>query len=112
MVTNIKISGTAVPMKTVGRILSYFFLCSVSLFIFAVILSLSGQPFSTSVAMSVACLTSVGPLPGICDSEVFMALPAIMKLVCCLILIVGRMEIFALLILIALVRFNKEQHQW
>ena len=112
MITNIKISGTSVPMKIVGRVLSFFFLCSVTLFIFSMILSLSGQPFSTSVAMSMACLTNIGPLPGICESSAFMTLPALMKLFCCLILVVGRMEIFAFLILIAFLRKNNERRPW
>ena len=112
MITNIKVSGISVPMKIVGRVLSFFFLCSVTLFIFSVILSLSGQAFSTSVAMSMACLTNIGTLPGICESSAFMALPAVMKLFCCLILVVGRMEIFALLIIISLINIKKDSHQW
>ena len=112
MITNIKVSGTSVPMKIVGRVLSFFFLCSVTLFVFSVILSLSGQAFSTSVAMSMACLTNIGPLPGICESSAFMALPAMMKLFCCLILVVGRMEIFAFLIILSLINIKKDRHQW
>ena len=112
MITSIKINHVAVPMKIVGRVLSFFFLCSVTLFIFSVILSLSGQPFSVSVAMSAACLTNVGTLPGICESATFMALPALIKLFCCCILIIGRIEIFAFLILIGLIHFRKEQKPW
>ena len=112
MITNIKVSGISVPMKIVGRVLSFFFLCSVTLFVFSFILSLSGQTFSTSVAMSMACLTNIGPLPGICEPSAFMALPAIMKLFCCLILIVGRMEIFAFLILISFIKIGRERRPW
>ncbi len=112
MMTNIKVSGASVPMKIVGRVLAFFFLCSVSMFVFSVILSLSGQPFSTSVAMSMACLTNTGTLPGICDSETFLELPIVMKLLCCLIFVVGRMEIFAFLILAALIHFNQEKRTW
>lgn len=112
MVTSIKVNGTAVPMKIVGRVLSFFFLSSVTLFIFSVILSLSGQPFSTSVAMSAACLANVGTLPGICEPSTFAALPSIMKLFCCCILIIGRIEIFALLILIGLIHLNRERNPW
>ena len=112
MITSIKISGISVPMKIVRRVLSFFFLCSVTLFIFSVILSLSGQAFSTSVAMSIACLTNIGPLPGLCESSIFMALPAMMKLFCCFILIVGRMEIFAFLILLAYLHMNRERRTW
>ncbi len=112
MVTSVKVNGSAVPMKVVGLILSFFFLCLVTLFIFSVILSLSGQPFSTSVAMSAACLSNVGTLPGICESITFAALPAIMKIFCCCILIIGRIEIFAFLAMIGLLRSNRERNPW
>ena len=112
MITSIKVNHIAVPMKIVGRVLSFFFLCSVTLFIFSVILSLSGQPFSVSVAMSAACLTNIGTLPGICGSAEFIALPAVMKLLCCLILVVGRIEIFAFLILFGFIHFSKERKPW
>ena len=112
MITSIKVNNIAVPMKIVGRVLSFFFLCSVTLFIFSVILSLSGQPFSVSVAMSTACLTNIGTLPGICESTAFMTLPSVMKLMCCLILVVGRIEIFTFLILIGLIRLSKERKPW
>ena len=112
MITSIKVNHIAVPMKIVGRVLSFFFLCSVTLFIFSVILSLSGQPFSVSVAMSAACLTNIGTLPGICESAEFMALPAAMKLFCCLILVVGRIEVFAFLILLGFIHFSKERKPW
>ena len=112
MITSVKINGVAVPMKIVGRVLSFFFLSSVTLFIFSVVLSLSGQPFSTSVAMSAACLTNVGILPGICESAAFANLPAMMKLFCCCILVIGRIEIFAFMILIGFIHFRNERKPW
>ena len=112
MMTNVKISGVAIPAKTTGRILSFFFLYMVTFFICSVILSLSGQPFSTSVAMSIACLTSIGPLPVICDTAAFFALPPVMKLFCCFILIIGRMEIFAFLVLVFHFFTRFDSHQW
>ncbi len=112
MMPSIKVNGAVVPMKVVGRILSYFFLCMLTLFVCSVILSLSGQPFSTSVVMTLACLTSVGIMPGLCDSATFMNLPVIMKLFCALIFIVGRMEIFAFLIVISSIKIRQEKSRW
>ena len=112
MITNIKINGVAVPMKIVGRVLSFFFLFLTVMFLFSVILSLSGQPLSTSVAMSFACLTNIGALPELCETSAFMALPAIMKLFCCFILIIGRVEIFVILILIAMLFKYRKQRKW
>ena len=112
MMPSIKVNGTAVPMRVVGRILSYFFLCAVTLFACSVVLSLSGQPFSTSVVMTLACLTNVGTMPGLCDADTFMQLPALLKLFCSLILVVGRMEIFAFLIVISSINIRHEKSHW
>ena len=112
MMPSIQINGAVVPMKIVGRILSYFFLCMLTLFVCSVILSLSGQPFSTCVVMTLACLTSVGIMPGLCDSATFMNLPVIMKLFCALIFIVGRMEIFAFLIVLSSIKIRQEKSRW
>lgn len=100
MVTRIRISDSAVKMEIVSRILSFFFLTIVIFFGCAVILSLSGVRFSTAVGMSMACLTTIGIAPGLCLPETFLALPILMKIFCCVILIVGRVEIFAAGILI------------
>ena len=112
MMPSIKINGAAVPMKVVGRILSYFFLCALTMFVCSVILSLSGQPFSTSVVMTLACLTNVGIMPGLCDSATFMNLPVIMKMFCALIFVVGRMEIFAFLIVVSSIKIRRQKIRW
>ena len=106
MVTNIRVNKVAVPKKIVGRILGFFFLSVLTLFISSAIFSFSGTTFSEGVAMSVACLTNVGVLPGICEPSNFVNLSAGGKIFCMIILIVGRLEIFALLIFLASVQFN------
>ena len=112
MMTGIKVNGAVVPAKVIGRILSFFFLCAITLFAGAVILSLSGQPFSTSVVMTLACLTNVGIMPGLCDTSTFLKLPDVMKLFCALIFVVGRMEIFAFLIFASSIKFRREKTHW
>ena len=112
MMPSITVNGSIVPIRVIGRILSYFFLCALTLFVCSVILSLSGQPFSTSVVMTLACLTNVGIMPGLCDSSTFMQLPIVMKLFCALIFVVGRMEIFAFLIVLSSVKICREKTHW
>ena len=125
MITSIKVSTpsastsntkASVPLKIVGRILGFFFLCALTLFICSVLLSLSGQSLSTSVAMSLACLTNIGTLPGICEASTFSELPILMKMLCCVILVIGRVEIFAFLILIVTVAGggsgNSSKQKW
>lgn len=112
MMTAIKISDSPVPMRTVGRILCFFFLVLVTMFICAALLSFAGATFSEGVAMSVACLSSVGILPGLCDADNFRNLSELGKIFCMIILIVGRLEIFALLITVAGLRFKRKKNNW
>lgn len=101
MMTVLKVNKVIVPTEIIGRILGFFFLACITLFICAAGLSFTGLNFSEAVAMSFACLTNVGTLPGICDAENFLELPAAGKIFCMAILIIGRLEIFVLLIFIA-----------
>lgn len=106
MVTSIRVNKFIVPQKIGGNILSFFFLSALTLFICAAILSFTGTTFSKAVAMSVACLTNVGVLPGICDPADFITLSVAGKIFCMLILIVGRLEIFVLLMFLANFKFK------
>ena len=112
MMTAIRVGDVPVPMQTVGRILSYFFLVLVTMFICAAVLSATGAVFSKAVAMSVACLSTVGNLPGLCDASDFIALNTFGKIFCIVILVVGRLEIFALLIALAGIRIRRRKSDW
>ncbi len=112
MMTAIRVGDIPVPMKTVGRILGFFFLALVTMFICAAVLSFAGPTFSEAVSMSVACLSNVGNLPGLCDADNFRALSEFGKIFCMIILIVGRLEIFALLIAVAGMRFRRKKSNW
>ena len=112
MMTAIKVGELPVPMHTVGRILSFFFLALLTMFICAAVLSFTGATFSEAVAMSIVCLSNVGILPGLCDAETFRTLSAAGKIFCMMILIVGRLEIFALLIAVAGLKFKRKKSNW
>ena len=110
MMTAIRVGNVPVPMKTVGRILAFFFLSLVTMFICAALLSFTGATFSEAVSMSVACLSTVGNVPGLCDAEDFKNLSNLGKIFCMIILIIGRLEIFALLITVAGIKFRKKSN--
>ncbi len=112
MMTAIRVGDTPVPMRTVGRILSYFFLVLVTMFICAAVLSFGGPAFSESVAISAACLSTVGHLPGICDADTFRSLSDFDKIFCMVILVVGRLELFALLLAVAGIRIRRKKSDW
>ncbi|MBQ7704058.1 MAG: TrkH family potassium uptake protein [Selenomonadaceae bacterium] len=112
MMTVIKVNKFTVPTETIGRILGFFFLSCVTLFICAAVLSFSGLSFSEAVAMSFSCLTNVGNLPGLCEPENFLGLPAAGKFFCMIILILGRLEIFVLLIFIVGLVSQRNVKDW
>ncbi len=112
MMTAIRVGDLPVPIQTCGRILSFFFLALLTMFICAAVLSFTGATFSEAVAMSIVCLSNVGILPGLCDAETFRTLSAAGKIFCMMILIVGRLEIFALLIAVAGLKFKRKKSNW
>ncbi len=112
MMTAISIGDMPVPMRTVGRILGFFFLVMVTMFICAAILSFTGPTFSEAVSMSIACLSTVGNLPGLLDTADFTTLKPFGKVFCMIILVIGRLEIFALLIAIAGIKIRRRKSDW
>ena len=112
MMTVINVNKVSVPQEIIGRILGFFFLACVTLFICAAVLSLTGLAFSEAVAMSFACLTNLGTLPGLCEPEHFLNLPVAGKIFCMFILIIGRLEIFAILILVAGLISRRNIKEW
>ena len=112
MVASIRVNNLAVPPKIIGRILGFFFLSALTLFVCSAVLSFMGPRFSTAVAISVACLTNVGTLPGICDAAVFLELPAAGKIFCMAVMVAGRLEIFALLLAVAGLFSRRNFKEW
>lgn len=112
MISRIRVNKKIVPTNIIGRILCFFFLSVITLFISSAVLSFSGSTFSDAVAMAVACITNTGILPGICEPSNFIKLSVAGKIFCMIILIVGRLEIFALLIIPAALRFRAKNRKW
>lgn len=111
MIANVRVSGVSIPPKIVGRMLSYFFMYILTFFFFAVLLSISGEELSVAVAMSFSCMTGIGHVPAFCQGDTFLVLPPAMKLLCCIIMPVGRIEIFGFLLLFQ-AGFNRSKKKW
>ena len=94
----IRVNDGAVPPEIVGRILGFFFLGCLTLFVSSALLSCTDLNFSKSVAISVVCLTNVGIFPQIVEPQNFLELSIVAKIFCAVICVVGRLEIFVVLI--------------
>ncbi len=99
MVSSVIVGGSAVPPALVGRILSFFFLYVLTFFCFAMVLSLSGLSMADAVSVAVAGFTTVGNTVGFTGDVAFLDMPVPIQLSIGLFMILGRIEIFAFLVL-------------
>ena len=97
----IKYDKNSVDDKFMASIISFIFLYLVVFFIITALLSLSGLDFVTSISGAATSISNVGPGLGstIGPSGNFSSLPEMSKWVLSLGMILGRLELFAILVL-------------
>lgn len=100
MVISLKVSGAAVDMKIISRVLTYFFLFMAVFFVSSIIISLSGMSPLQSMGVAAGCLTSAGATAHLFGTVDFSAEPAWLKAYCAFLMILGRLEIFSFLIVL------------
>lgn len=100
MVVSLKIDGVPVDMKIVSRVLSYFFLVIITFFASMLIISLAGVTPIQAMAMAVGCLSSVGSTMALFGVTDVASLPAWTKVYCGFLMILGRIEIFPILLVL------------
>lgn len=110
MVERIRVGTETVSMRIVGNILCYFFLQVAVFYVFTTLLSLSDITLPEAVGLGVGMLSSVGTASGLYGFDTYAHLAPGFKLLCCFFMIVGRMEIFALLLWLGGRR--TAEHRW
>ena len=97
----IKYDQSSVDDKFIGSIISFIFFYFVIFFILTALLSLTGLDFITSISGAATSISNVGPGLGstIGPSGNFSDLPEVSKWVLTLGMILGRLELFAILVL-------------
>ena len=97
----LKYSKNAVDDKFVGSIISFIYMYFVIFFIITALLSLTGLDFITSISGAATSISNVGPGLGsiIGPNGNFSSLPDISKWILTLGMILGRLELFAILVL-------------
>ena len=111
MVTVVRVDGLPVPDKIVSRILAFFFLYITVFIVFSLALSLAGINLLQAMGVAAGCLTSTGTSAALFGLGSLAVLPVWAKLLCALLMIIGRVEIFSFLILWGLGRRNL-QKRW
>ncbi len=97
----LKYDQSPIDNKFVASIISFIYLYLVIFFIIAILLSLTGLDFITSISGAATSISNVGPGLGsiIGPNGNFSTLPDVSKWVLALGMILGRLELFAILVL-------------
>ena len=97
----IKYDRSAVDEKFISSIISFIFFYFIIFFILTALLSLSGLDFITSISGAATSISNVGPGLGstIGPNGNFSSLPDISKWILSMGMILGRLELFAILVL-------------
>ncbi len=113
MVVNIKIDSRPVPQKLVEQVLTYFFMFFLCLILSMLILSLGDLSIQQTLDISLACLTSTGPMM-MFHTEPWQVrqLPDWIKLYCCLLMVVGKVNIFTFVLLVHSVCSKVGKKRW
>ena len=98
-VNPVKIAGQVVPDKVVLAVLGFFFIWIVLLVSMTLILSLTGLDAMTAFSAVVASLNNIGPgLHQVGPATNFAVLSDFQTWVCSFAMLLGRLELFALLV--------------
>jgi len=101
-IIHVKMNSQTVPGDRMYRTLSFFmtFLCIYTAGVF--VLMICGLNFTSAAGASIACLGNTGPgLDAVGPAGNFSALPAVGKWTCSLLMLLGRLELYSVLILLS-----------
>ena len=101
MILHIAIDGHSVPMEIVVDILGFFFLYFAIFFLFMLLIAFSGVPLLDAMGIAAACINGMGAATVLYGTQGdFVSLSALTKSICCLLMILGKLEIFAFLLVL------------
>ena len=98
MVFRVEVLNRVVPNAMVGYLLAFFALYVGSFFGGAILFSAMGIELLSAMGLSVACLTSAGPVALLVgDAGLYTAIGESGRMVCAALMLLGRLEIFSFL---------------
>ncbi|MFV2029162.1 TrkH family potassium uptake protein [Neisseria sp. S1] len=99
-VSNVKVNGRSIPERTALTILAFIFIYFMTIVLFTFLMMASGLDFMSAFTAMVACITNAGPgLGSIGPASNYAGLNDIQKWLCAVVMMLGRLEIFTVLIL-------------
>ncbi|MCB1866559.1 MAG: TrkH family potassium uptake protein [Chromatiales bacterium] len=94
----VRLGGVTISQRTVDAVWGFFALYVASFSVMYLLLALTGLDLMTSFSAVAACLNNLGPGLGLVGSN-YQVLPDAAKWVLCFAMLLGRLEIFTLLVL-------------
>lgn len=111
MVFAVRQGGEVVPLHSAGRILVLAFFFAAVFSVSSLLIALAELSPIETITLTVACLTTTGGVASLADLDTVAALPVWTKVVCALLMILGRIEIFAFFLLLGGL-FEDTGHRW
>ena len=111
MVFAVRQGGEVVPLHSAGRILVLAFFFAAVFSVSSLLIALAGLSPIETITLTVACLTTTGGVASLTDLDTVTSLPIWTKLLCALLMILGRIEIFAFFLLLGTL-FEDTGHRW
>ena len=111
MVFAVRQGDEIVPLHAAGRILMLVFFFAAVFGGGSLLLALAGLSPIETISLTVACLTTTGGVASLAGLDTLAALPAWTKLLCALLMVLGRIEIFAFFLFVG-VLFEDAQRKW
>ena len=111
MVLAVRQGGEVVPLHSAGRILVLAFFFAAVFSISSLLVGLAGLSPIETISLTVSCLTTTGGVSSLADLDTAAALPVWTKMICALLMILGRIEIFAFFLFIGSL-LDDTGHKW
>ena len=99
-VVPVKLGGKSIPPKTIEGIWGFFFIYLLLFAVSSLIMTLLGLDLITAISAVAACIGNIGPgLGAVGPAENFYHLPALGKWLLSLCMLIGRLEIYTVIVL-------------
>lgn len=99
-VRSVKVNGRSLHERTAMAIMAFIFVYFMTVVVFTFALMITGLDMLTALTAIVACITNAGPgLGSVGPSQNYAALSDMQKWLCTMVMLLGRLEIFTVLML-------------
>ena len=96
----VKVAGQPISDDVIVGVLAFFFIWTATLIVTMLLLAATGLDLRTASSAAVACLSNIGPgLHGVGPATTYSALSDVQTWICTAAMLLGRLELFTLLVL-------------